>query len=650
MLGSHDWRGVLGEGWVRWNVVALLAMVFCVAGLAVCYAMLETRLQVEGEVTVNDSELVRVGDVQPSVKAPQCGVATSPASWDVNRFRVYGELPALNCTLAFDVLVKNDSDVDMSIKQIVQDTFNNATNMMYELSIVPGAVVRAHDELTVVVEFRYAPGLGALPTATSFWGEFHLVFEGLAPPIIAVSDSYRDYAMYTQQTLDVDAKVSALDDVDGDITASLTKTCRLDSAAVPCPASFTGAQYGQYAITYSVTNSRGVPAVPVTINVLVWSVIKIDSGMYHTLAMTSDGKVYTWGYDNYGQQGDGVQADAFMNTPHRVTLNLVNKKVVDIAAGDYTSHVVTADGEVYSWGSNDTGQIGNGTTAVLVPTPTRANLPAGVRAAQISSEDDSVMVVDDAGKVWAWGSGDGGLLGQMNANGTAYTVSNQHSPVAVKDKTGAQMSGVREVSVGWVHSMAITTDGRLLVWGRNSQSQLGKGDSVDGNGFLADFYTGLTGVKQISVGYATSRAVLDNGELYTWGYNVFGEGCVGNTYEIHAPKLVTDNVAVVNGHYWTTLYVKRDGTMYGCGNGAYGKLGTGNITTRTSPYRSVKFDTHPVLMPAAGYDTSFILTTDGGVYGIGYGGYGVLGSGNNNSSLSPYNATIWAFNPPVEKW
>ncbi len=195
-------------------------------------------------------------------------------------------------------------------------------------------------------------------------------------------------------------------------------------------------------------------------------------GAGHFLALDSEGMVYGWGQNALGQIGDGGQEDRA--EPVRVGEfgTIEGQRVVAIAAGDRHSLALTARGEVFAWGANDSGQLG---VASGGPSDGRASpLPvaiAGKPIVAISAGGAHSLAVDIEGTVYAWGANDSGQLGDG-------TTTSRPEPRAI---TGGALAGrvVTAISAGARHSVALSDSGSVVSWGENQDRQLGDGTASD---------------------------------------------------------------------------------------------------------------------------------------------------------------------------
>lgn len=208
--------------------------------------------------------------------------------------------------------------------------------------------------------------------------------------------------------------------------------------------------------------ANALTATPVTMPTGV-TFTAAASGSSHTIALGSDGKTYGWGYNAFGQLGDNSTAIGNVPTPVHTPSGVALTKVF---AADQTSFGIGDDGITYAWGSNASGQLGDGTTTNhTTPTPTAV----GLTFASIWGGSGFTYGETADGTLYAWGSNAYGQLG----DGTT----NPHlSPVAL---TIPDATSVSEVSAGHLHGAAIRADGTIYTWGWNAAGQLGDGTTVD---------------------------------------------------------------------------------------------------------------------------------------------------------------------------
>ncbi len=202
---------------------------------------------------------------------------------------------------------------------------------------------------------------------------------------------------------------------------------------------------------------------PVAVSGLASGVVAIAAGFDHTCALTSAGGVVCWGYNAYGQLGDGTRT-IWRLTP--VAVSGLASGVAAIAAGGLHSCALTSAGGVVCWGYNGGGQLGDGTTTDRYTPVAVSGLASGVAA--IAAGGVHTCALTSAGGVKCWGSNGWGQLGDG-------TTTERHAPVAV---TGLA-SGVAAIAAGYLHSCALTSAGAVKCWGENASGQLGDGTTID---------------------------------------------------------------------------------------------------------------------------------------------------------------------------
>jgi len=215
-------------------------------------------------------------------------------------------------------------------------------------------------------------------------------------------------------------------------------------------------QYGQ--LGDGTTTSRDTP-VPVT--GLDSGVVAISAGYDHTCGITSGGAAKCWGSNQYGQLGDGTTTNS--NTPVAVTG--LDSGVIAISAGEWYTCAITSGGAAKCWGSNQYGQLGDGTTTNSSAPVQVAGLGSStaVIAASVSYlVRGHTCAVTSSGAVKCWGDNHLGQLGDG-------TTTSRYTPVGVTHLD----SGVVAVSAGAGHTCAITSAGSAECWGSNSYGQLG---------------------------------------------------------------------------------------------------------------------------------------------------------------------------------
>jgi alpha-tubulin suppressor-like RCC1 family protein len=450
--------------------------------------------------------------------------------------------------------------------------------------------------------------------------------------------------------------------------------------------------------------SKRVP-LPTLIDAEGW-VKKLVTGNSFVLALTTQGKVLSWGDNRYGQLGDGTQEHS--SVPHLVSASLPfsTATITDISAGHYHSLALASDGRVYSWGSNGFGQLGRTGASTLLPdTVDMSGALAGKKVRKMTAGYAHTLVLADDGRLYAWGdNSDNTYLGNYEFTGNRSTL-----PLAVRmQEFGSRQ--IVQITSGYFHSMALAEDGTLFSWGFNGGRQLGGGAFQTSLKVPSEMLpsgsrkgkTLLTLADQAMGGCV--HALTSDGSLIGWGWNHSGQ--VGNraqawrtspvdvmpeTHTGAGAKVAVSQVQtlMIGGHAssygsanlfgwgsflptngisnelkprptavgmlegqsgWRcvagmqhSLFVDGDGVLHGFGDNRYGQLGNGS-TFRTNSLVPVATDGvlagKSYFQIMAGANHSLVLTTDGGLYAWGRNHLGQLGIGHTADNHLPVSVDL----------
>jgi alpha-tubulin suppressor-like RCC1 family protein len=251
---------------------------------------------------------------------------------------------------------------------------------------------------------------------------------------------------------------------------------------------------------------------------------QIETGIYHTCGVSyPDNGIYCWGSNDVGQLGDGTLTQR--KTPVLVVGGLTFKQV---GVGVFHTCAVTTTDRVYCWGSNKSGQLGDSTTAIRRARPTK--VVGGHLFRQVDAGWEHTCAVTTDFRAWCWGSGHQGQLG----NGKIYL---SFWPRAVSGGLS-----IRRVSAGWFHNCAETTNSRAWCWGSNAVGQLGAGLAPGTIRTTPVAVAGGLFFAQLSAGAAHSCAKTGAGAGYCWGDNFYaalGNGSSGPSTSTTAPGPVS---------------------------------------------------------------------------------------------------------------
>ncbi|MGC4030132.1 MAG: hypothetical protein QM754_00075 [Tepidisphaeraceae bacterium] len=373
------------------------------------------------------------------------------------------------------------------------------------------------------------------------------------------------------------------------VAAAATLAWPVSSTQAGITLSFGLNQYGQIGNGTTGAGAATNSALsPVNVVGLSTGVSSLAAGGGHSL-VARNGAIYAWGLQVYGELGNGVTGGAATDGPLTPQPGVVlTSGVTSVATGLYYS-VAIANGAVYTFGGNTGGALGVGQpTSYSTGTPALVtSMASGVTA--INAGQQHVLAIKN-GELYGWGYNAAGQIG----NGLSGTANNALSPVAVNGMS----SGVSAIGAGTLHSLAVK-DGAAYAWGYNNYGQLGNNGVTSGTGAIyttPQAVVGLTsGVTDIAAGSNHSLALKD-GVVYAWGRNESGQLGTGDSTNSLVPVAVagiTGSISDVEAGSSSSYALGTDGSLWTWGNNTYGQLGLG---TSTTPFRTPQH-----LFAATGY-------------------------------------------------
>ena len=357
----------------------------------------------------------------------------------------------------------------------------------------------------------------------------------------------------------------------------------------------------------------------------------IAAGLYDTCALLAGGTVECWGYNNYGELGDGNTTDS--STPVPVS---GLSGAIAIAAGVHDTCALLAGGTVECWGDNTYGELGNGTTS-FIPSSTPAAVSGLSGATAITAGEYHVCALLASGTVECWGDNTYGELG----NGTTSSVPSS-TPVAVGGLSGATAI----TAAGGYHTCALLAGGTVECWGYNADGELGNGTITDSGTPVP--VSGLSGATAIAAGADHTCALLAGGAVECWGDNSDGELGNGTTTDSSVPVAVSGlsgataitaaGRVLADSTVGHTCALLAGGTVECWGDNTYGELGNGTATDSSVPV-TVIGDVLPgagAVKVTAGLSAhTCVLLAGGTVECWGDNTYGELGNGTTTDSSTP---------------
>ena len=411
-------------------------------------------------------------------------------------------------------------------------------------------------------------------------------------------------------------------------------------------------QVNSYEITYNI--------LPDTILLPRESITTIAAGYSRSAVLTSEGRFFTWGLNNYYQLGDGTREHRIspINITHHLDLN-AEEKIVDIALGTYMhTAALTSKGRLFMWGINSSGQGGIGTTTSpeIIVTPKDItdyfNLETNEYITDMALGDRHTIVVTSENRVFTFGSNSSGQLGDG-------TTTDRYQPTEITVYFNfAVGEEIIQIGASNRNTSLLTSEGRLFMWGENDRGQIGDGNRGVFNN--RDKPTEITEqltleddetIIRFALGSKFASALTSEGRMFTWGTNYAGqlgdgEGDIdewwGSSYR-DVPFDITDNfnlsfhetiidIAMGGSH---TAALTSEGRLFTFGVNTFGQLGDGNVSKtelndRDLPYditAAFDFTEESVAEFELGNSHNIIISSEGNLYAWGYNQWGNLGLG-----------------------
>jgi alpha-tubulin suppressor-like RCC1 family protein len=304
------------------------------------------------------------------------------------------------------------------------------------------------------------------------------------------------------------------------------------------------------------------------------SISAIIGGESHNMALKSDGTVWCWGWNYFGQLGDASANWGHMTNLSTSAVQVFGLTSVAFLGGrGYHNLAVKADGTIWSWGCNWYGELGNGTTNLL-GTNTPVQVIGLTNPAAISGGGFFSLALMSDGTLWSWGNNTYGQLGDGTTN-------NRWTPVQV-----VGLSNVTGISCGFIQALAVKSDGTTWAWGDDSDGELGIGTS-GGYSSVPVQVLNLSNIVSVSAGDEHSMARRSDGTIWTWGLNAYGELGIGtsdtNAHPLAVQVPALSNVVMSAARDYHNICVKADGSVWTWGDNRFGGMGDFSGTNVPSP-------------------------------------------------------------------
>ena len=342
-------------------------------------------------------------------------------------------------------------------------------------------------------------------------------------------------------------------------------------------------------------------STPPHISALDNSVTEVAAGDYTSFAVKNDGSLWVWGSNQYGARGDGSSGDSLtvpVQVPlpvHVTTPSRHGKHAIAIGTGVFAA--IDTDGQVWTWGVNWNGRLGDGTNNPRY-TPARVKRSASPNdyltgIVSISAGGGTIAALDADGQVWTWGAGANGALGNGSITDSSYPV---QVVQAGNNNSAVPFVGVDQIACGSSgFCIALARYGTVFGWGSNTFSQLG---IAAGGALSIATPIGISPggrLDAIAAGSAHCLAHSPDGKVYGWGYNGRGQLGIGSTGVAVSPPAVMnagpDGMNNINdlaaGGNFSIMIRNSDRAVFVAGDDQSGQLGiSSNPPIQPVPVRS----------------------------------------------------------------
>jgi alpha-tubulin suppressor-like RCC1 family protein len=337
-----------------------------------------------------------------------------------------------------------------------------------------------------------------------------------------------------------------------------------------------------------------------------------------------------WGSNDDGELGNGTRGTG-VDSPVKAKLP-AGVTVTSVRVGCDHSVALTSAGTALAWGDNTEGQLGNGSTTSRSK-PVRVKFPAGTKIKAIRAACDSSLALTRSGRVLAWGLNVDGQLGDG-------TTSSRHKPVAVKLPKGIK---IKAISATCESGLALAASGKVYAWGEGGAGQLGDGSTGNKRTPVRVKLPAGAAVTSIAGGCTFALAQTRTGDLYAWGDNSYGQLGDGTTTSTDVPELISflfrgrppGNIVGLFAGCSDTIALFSKGAVMAWGANNFGQLGDGTTTGSDKPVGVILPTGAKIASISAGCDDGLARTTAGQVLAWGYNAEGQLGDGTEAETSVP---------------
>jgi alpha-tubulin suppressor-like RCC1 family protein len=367
------------------------------------------------------------------------------------------------------------------------------------------------------------------------------------------------------------------------------------------------------------TNASHSPiAVPIdTSNLAGRRIIDASTGGSHSLLLTNDGTAYSFGSNIYGQTGLGAIVPPLPQNTLVATeidgTNMNGSRAIQVAAGGLHSLVLSTDGTVLSFGRNSFGQLGIGTGDLNIATPIDSSNLGDSKVTQIAAGALHSLILTEDGSVFSFGSNNSGELGRAGSRFVAAQI----------DGTNLTGRKITQVTAGASYSLLLADDGTVFSFGWNSGGRTGQGTTSSTTPIATQIDVSNLGDKKIvelAAGEAHSLLLADDGTVFSFGENFFGKTGISSSLPfpsstpvatpINTTNLAGKRIVDLGAGENHSLLLADDGSIFSFGSNSIGQLGIDNFTAPryiATPIDTTHLMGRRVTSISAGYEHNLVL-------------------------------------------
>eukprot|EP00761_Pharyngomonas_kirbyi_P004479 gb/GECH01004484.1/.p1 GENE.gb/GECH01004484.1/~~gb/GECH01004484.1/.p1 ORF type:complete len:1003 (+),score=161.28 gb/GECH01004484.1/:1-3009(+) len=340
-------------------------------------------------------------------------------------------------------------------------------------------------------------------------------------------------------------------------------------------------------------------------------------------AFERSGDAFTWGQGARGALGHSNIDDA--HEP-QVIKDFLYLDVAQMECSNAAAAAVLENGILFTWGSGDSSKLGHGdSTDRLSPSFVRSLEKTRIRQVAVGSEH--MIAVDERNCLWAWGGNKSGQLGLGDTKPRCHP-----TKVTLPHR-------IQKVYCGLFHSAAVTTEGEVLTWGKGEDGELGNGKSESLNVPKPVHQLKGTPIKCLALGMWHTLALSESGQVFTWGDDSEGQLGTRNGGRQDEPEIVSclksESVVTVATGSSHSSCVTENGEVYTWGSNMYGQLGIGTKTSANNPTKVEGILHESVQDIACGFNHCIVLCKSNRVYSWGAGTFGRLGISGEEDQTTP---------------